>query len=99
MKTNFALALVGTCLGISLPVAAAEAGCGGDGVAMVTRLFEAADRDGNGALSPDEYEAAQLERYGVSFGESDLDGSGSTSLEEYLDLYRHHHRVDGETDA
>lgn len=99
MKTKLGLALVTTCLGISLATAPAAAMCGKDELAIVTHIFDAADRDGDGSLSPEEYEAAGLERYGVSFDQSDLDGSGATSREEYLDLYRRHHPVDGETDA
>ena len=64
-------------------------GCGG--LSAVEHIFEAADADQSGSLTPDEYEAAGLSRFGVDFDESDLDGDGITTFDEYLDLYDMHH--------
>lgn len=69
----------------------ASAGDGHDATAVVEHIFEMADRDGDGRLSPEEYEKAGLQRFGVSFDESDLDSDGETSLAEYLELYHLHH--------
>ena len=72
-------------------------GAGWDGHAVVTHIFEMADQDGSGTLSPSEYDAARLERYGVSFTDCDANGNGETTLEEYLDLYDRHHGFEEES--
>ncbi len=58
---------------------------------VVEHIFDVADQDQSGTLSSAEYAEAGLERYGVSFDETDTDGNGETSLEEYLELYERHH--------
>ncbi len=58
---------------------------------VVEHIFDVADQDQSGTLTSVEYAEAGLERYGVSFDESDTDGNGETSLEEYLELYERHH--------
>ena len=50
-----------------------------------------AGRDGDGSLTRTEYEGAGLQRFGVSFDESDTDADGSTSLAEYVERYERHH--------
>jgi hypothetical protein len=83
--------------------AAAGSGCsaGKDGSSIVYDLFDAADRDHDGLLTRAEYEDAGLQGYGVSFSESDLNADGTTSLEEYLELYLRHHpaRATDESEA
>ena len=69
----------------------ATAGEGHDGVAVAAHIFDMADQDDDGQLPPAVSAAAGLERYGVSFAGSDLDGDGVTTREEYLELYRAHH--------
>ena len=44
------------------------------------------DTDENGSLSASEYENAGLQRYGVSFEQSDADADGRTTKAEYLEL-------------
>ena len=71
------------------PGALAGEGCGD--FSVVEHIFDAADEDQSGSLTASEYEAAALERFGMRFDESDLDGDGVTTLDEYLDLYDMHH--------
>lgn len=71
--------------------ASAGDGCAAGAEARVQHLFEAADRDGGGTLTRAEYEHAGLQGYGVPFEESDANGDGETTLDEYLDLYRRLH--------
>ena len=73
---------------------AALSGEGYDARAVVRHIFEVADADDSGSLTPAEYTAAGLERYGVSFQDCDADGDGETSLAEYLGLYDRHHPSD-----
>jgi hypothetical protein len=76
------------------PASAGE-GCG-SAEAKVRHIFAAADGDHDGRLSQAEYENAGLQGFGVSFDESDADGDGVTTLDEYLDLYhRTHPPADG----
>ena len=62
-----------------------------DAESVVRHIFEVADTDGSGSLNRAEYEAADLERYGVSFDECDADADGETTLAEYLSLYDRYH--------
>ena len=71
------------------PVAFAGGACGG--LASVTQIFDEADEDDNGSLTAQEYEAAALDDFGVTFEQSDLDGDGVTTYDEYLDFYEAHH--------
>jgi hypothetical protein len=88
---RIALVVAGAIVALSLPgsVLAGE-GCS-SGQSVVQHIFDAADQDGSGGLSAAEYGAAGLERFGVTFAESDLNGDGETSLAEYLELYERHH--------
>jgi hypothetical protein len=72
------------------PASAGE-GCASSAEAKVQHIFDAADVDGSGSLSPSEYESAGLQSFGVSFAETDADGDGETTLDEYLDLYHRTH--------
>ena len=93
------------CIAFTLcltPLAAsAGEGCTGAKSAydVVLDLFESADEDQDGSLTQAEYEGAGLQGYGVTFEESDLDGDGATSMQEYLDLYEMHHPASGGTEA
>jgi len=64
---------------------------GRDPIAVVEHIFEMADADGSGTLTPEEYYDAKLQRYGVTFEACDLDADGETSLSEYLDVYLRFH--------
>jgi len=77
-------------VGVAAPVAAGE---GAHPLAVVQKIFDTADVDGSGTLTAAEYRAAALQDFGVSFAQSDLDGDGETTLEEYLELYVAHHPV------
>jgi hypothetical protein len=79
---------------ITFPGAALSGeGCGG-AQSVVQHIFDAAVADGSGTLSPAEYDAAGLERFGVTFTASDTDGDGETSKGEYFELYERHHSTD-----
>jgi len=67
-------------------------GCMGAGAdTAVSHIFDSADADGSGTLTPTEYAGAGLESFGVSFADADLDGNGETSKAEYFELYDAHH--------
>ncbi len=78
-------------LSLTLFAGTAWAGPGCGGTSAVQHIFDAADEDGDGALTQAEYEGAGLQEFGVSFFDSDLDGDGVTSLDEYQTLYDMHH--------
>ena len=86
MRTVFLL-MIATML--AAPAAVAEHGC--DARAKVQELFDTADENGDGRLTAAEYERAGLERYGLTFEESDLDADGATTWAEYLELFEAHH--------
>ena len=85
----------------AVPLGASAEGCEGakDAVSVVQHIFDQADRDQDGILTQTEYEQAGLQHYGVTFQQSDLDGDGRTSLEEYLALYESHHPAGDETEV
>ena len=82
-----------SCLLLLLP-AGALAGGYQDAQSVVEHIFDVADRDESGTLTPEEYAGAGLERYGVSFEDSDANADGEIALSEYLDLYERHHPSD-----
>ena len=85
-------AVLASCvLGAFVLVPSAWAGPGCDGASVVEHDFDEADADDDGLLVREEYEAAGLEQFGVTFEQSDLDGDGVTTFDEYLDLYEAHH--------
>lgn len=84
------------CLAVIVAVffagpALAGGGCQEGPHAAVAEIFESADRDGSGTLTPAEYADANLERFGVSFEATDVNADGETTLSEYLALYDVHH--------
>jgi len=81
-----------TALLAAHPAAAGE-GCG-SATAKVKQLFDQADGDQDGGLTRAEYDGAGLRDFGASFEQSDANGDGETSLEEYLDLYERTHSAD-----
>ncbi len=58
---------------------------------IAEHIFDMSDTDGDDALSPDEFKAAGLERYGVGFEAYDVDEDGFASIDEYLDFFEAHH--------
>ncbi len=74
---------------LAVPAATADHGC--DAQAKVQHIFDAADTNSDGSLTPAEYEDAGLQQYGVSFDESDLNADGATTWAEYLELFEAHH--------
>ncbi len=68
-----------------------EAGEGCEGFDVVTHVFDVSDGDGDGFLSPAEFDEAGLAGYGVPFEAYDADGDGQASLDEYYDLYDRNH--------
>jgi hypothetical protein len=90
--TFLALALVTTAT-------AANAGGGHDGHDVVKHIFDVADKDQNGSLTRAEYEDAKLQRFGVSFDESDSNADGETTMAEYLELYQRHHPSEDKGEA
>ncbi|MDJ0852502.1 MAG: hypothetical protein QNK04_29370 [Myxococcota bacterium] len=92
MRRIIVLATAAFAIGV-LPITAG-AGEGHDPRFVVEHIFDVADQDQSQTLSSEEYAAAGLERYGVSFEETDANGDGETSLDEYLELYERHHPGD-----
>jgi len=80
-------------------IAGTAAAGGHEATAVVEHIFEMADQDQDGALTPGEYEEADLSRFGLSFDDSDMNGDGETTLDEYLELYRVHHPAEDHEDA
>ena len=97
MRLSACLAFTG--FAVALFPLSAPAGEGCNGFDVVGHIFEASDRDGSGTLSRAEYEAAGLERYGVSFEGYDANGDGEASLDEYRALYDRYHRAEGEIES
>lgn len=60
-------------------------------VGIAEHIFDMSDTDGDNTLSPEEFAASELERYGVGFDDYDVDGDGFTSFDEYLDFFEAHH--------
>ena len=77
----------------------AVAGGSCQGASVVQHIFDEADENGDGFLDEAEYEAAGLQDFGLSFADSDLDGNGETSLDEYETLYEMHHPSEPEAEV
>lgn len=85
---------------LAFPSVPAGAGAGGDdALAIVEHIFVNADSDQDEILTPAEYEEAGLERFGVTFAETDGDADGLVTLEEYVELYERHHPSDDQGEA
>jgi hypothetical protein len=90
MRTIHATVVLGLVqLLLTLSVQASD--CGEDALGVAGHLFDMSDTNADGVLSPEEFDAAGLERYGVTFSEFDADGNGETSVDEYFDLFEFHH--------
>ncbi len=77
----------------ALYLASTTAVAGGheDAKDAVRQIFTESDANDDAVLTVDEYEAAGLEQFGVSFEDSDANGDGEITLAEYLALYEMHH--------
>lgn len=64
------------------------------GASIARHIFEAADTDGDGALTPEEYADAGLAGFGVTFEDSDADSDGRLTAGEFMQLYLEHHPSD-----
>ena len=62
-----------------------------DPTELAIHIFEMTDRDESGSLSAEEFEAAELARYGLEFEAFDDDGDGEASRSEYLEIFMRHH--------
>lgn len=92
MRSSIPGIVLALLLALAPGLAAAGEGCEGHAaLSTVEHIFVMADQNGDGALSPAEYGSAGLEGYGVSFQETDADGNGETSLDEYIEIYERHH--------
>ena len=69
----------------------AGGGCSESSQGVAAHIFESSDANADGFLSPAEFTAAGLERYGVAFEAFDANKDGVTSADEYFDLFDAHH--------
>lgn len=69
-----------------------------DGESVVRHVFEAADTNGDGALTSEEYAKAGLAGFGVGFEAGDADSDGRLTASEYMRLYLDHHPAEGGID-
>jgi len=101
MRNRTFLVLSFLLAGLLVAASADAGGCmSGDGaVGIVKHIFDRADQDQDGLLTQVEYEDAGLQNYGVTFEQSDTDADGTTSLDEYIELYEKHHPASDEGSA
>ncbi len=62
-------------------------------------IFVKADTDKDGILDVDEHASSSLARYGVSFGELDLDNDKRVTWDEYKVIFERHHLPTNEREA
>ena len=79
--------------------AAVLAGGGYDAQFVVEHIFDVADQNEDRSLSLEEFDAAGLQQFGLSFAESDTNADGGVSILEYLDLYRRYHSQGEQSEA
>ncbi len=77
----------------SLGTGGALAGESQTPMSLAQRIFEAADSNGDGALTAEEHGKAGLGRFGASFGDFDLDGDSRVTWSEYKTLFQRHHKT------
>jgi hypothetical protein len=94
-----ATAVLATITAITMALASGGVAAGGlgDARAVVTHIFEMADGDADGTLTPAEYDEAGLARYGVSFEQCDGNADGEMSVDEYIETYERFHPADAAT--
>lgn len=90
--------IVSAAFAATAATATAGEGCQ-SGTSIAQHIFEMADVDDDGLLTQDEYDGANLGRYGVGFVATDTDQNGTTSLDEYLALYRRVHSTENELEV
>lgn len=78
---------------------AAFAGQGMDASTVAEHIFAKTDTDNDGAVTPAEYTAAGLGKYGVSFENFDADKNELITLAEYRTLFVKFHEGMGSSDA
>ena len=71
---------------------AAVAGEAESPLRLAQKIFEAADSNGDGALTAAEHSNAGLGRFGASFGDFDLDDDDRVTWSEYKTLFERHHK-------
>ena len=78
---------------------AASAGEQSSPLAIAQHIFEQADADKNGVLTPGEHVSAGLDRFGASFADFDLDRDSQVTWDEYRSIFERHHPAPGERSA
>ena len=68
-------------------------------LAIAQHIFEKADADKDGLLTPEEHESAGLGRFGASFSDFDLDRDSRVTWDEYRSIFERHHGTSGERAA
>ena len=66
---------------------------------IADRIFQSADRDGDGVLTETEYASAGLDGYGASFPTFDENADGSVVIEEYRSVFVRFHNTTDEREA
>lgn len=86
----FRIAIAATAFSLSL--SGAHAGDTVSPLEIARQVFVKADSDGNGALTEAEHSDAGLGRFGATFADLDLNNDDSISLQEYVTVFRKHHK-------
>lgn len=88
----FATPLAALALAIgSSPSIALAAGCEKDAGSVAAHIFDMSDTTSDDHLSPEEFTAGGLERYGAPFDAYDVNGDGRTSADEFFNVFDAHH--------
>lgn len=88
----FATSLAALALAVgSSPSIAFAAGCEEDAGSVAAHIFDMSDTNSDDHLSPEEFAAGGLERYGGPFDAYDANGDGRTSADEFFDVFDAHH--------
>ncbi len=92
-----AYAICACCAGVW--TTASQAGQGMDASAVAEHIFSKTDADKDGVVTPAEYTAAGLGKYGVAFEDFDADDDARITLAEYRSLFVKFHSGAAESDA